>query len=313
MTVVLPHELPYAEIGRLDPEGRADALAELLPGRLVWLSPRVARLTAPNPGPMTGPGTNSYLVGSGHRWVVIDPGPALEPHVQALVAALPAAAEGRPVAILATHTHRDHSPAAAPLAAATGAPVWGRRPRHPMWQDDSFRPDHEPADGERLELGEGVTLHAVHTPGHASNHLCWWLEQERLLFTGDHVMQGSTVVINPPDGDMGAYLRSLQALRQAHDTGARPLQWLAPGHGFLVADPPAVLDALVAHRLRREAKVVAALGATPCPLEALLPRVYDDVPAALHDAAARSLLAHLLKLQGEGRAVQSAEGWSGGL
>jgi len=312
MTVVLPHELPYAEIGRLDPEGRADALAELLPGRLVWLSPRVARLTAPNPGPMTGPGTNSYLVGSGRRWVVIDPGPALEPHVQALVAALPAAAEGRPVAILATHTHRDHSPAAAPLAAATGAPVWGRRPGHPMWQDDSFRPDHEPADGERLELGEGVTLHAVHTPGHASNHLCWWLEQERLLFTGDHVMQGSTVVINPPDGDMGAYLRSLQALRQAHDTGARPLEWLAPGHGFLVADPTAVLDALVAHRLRREAKVLAALEATPRPLEALLPRVYDDVPAALHGVAARSLLAHLLKLQGEGRAVQAAEGWSGG-
>ncbi|MCZ8110524.1 MAG: MBL fold metallo-hydrolase [Betaproteobacteria bacterium] len=311
-TVVLPHELPYAEIGRLDPEGRADALAELLPGRLVWLSPRVARLTAPNPGPMTGPGTNSYLVGSGRHWVVIDPGPALEPHVQALVAALPAAAGGRPVAILATHTHRDHSPAAAPLAAATGAPVWGRRPGHPMWQDDSFRPDHEPADGERLELGEGVTLHAVHTPGHASNHLCWWLEQERLLFTGDHVMQGSTVVINPPDGDMAAYLHSLQALRRAHDAGARPLEWLAPGHGFLVADPPAVLDALVAHRLRREAKVLAALKATPRLLEALLPRVYDDVPAALHGVAARSLLAHLLKLQGEGRAVQAAEGWSGG-
>jgi glyoxylase-like metal-dependent hydrolase (beta-lactamase superfamily II)/8-oxo-dGTP pyrophosphatase MutT (NUDIX family) len=311
MTVVLPHELPYAEIGRLDPEGRADALAELLPGRLVWLSPRVARLTAPNPGPMTGPGTNSYLVGSGRRWVVIDPGPALEPHVQALVAALPAAAGGRPVAILATHTHRDHSPAAAPLAAATGAPVWGRRPGHPMWQDDSFRPNHQPADGERLELSEGVTLHAVQTPGHASNHLCWWLEQERLLFTGDHVMQGSTVVINPPDGDMAAYLRSLQALRRAHDAGARPLEWLAPGHGFLVANPPVVLDALVAHRLRREAKVLAALEATPRLLEALLPRVYDDVPAALHGVAARSLLAHLLKLQGEERAVLAAEGWSG--
>ncbi|MFM7507778.1 MAG: MBL fold metallo-hydrolase [Rubrivivax sp.] len=310
-TVVLPHELPYAEIGRIDPDGRADALAELLPGRLVWLSPRVARLTAPNPGPMTGPGTNSYLVGSGRHWVVIDPGPALEPHVQALLAALPAAAGGRPVAILATHTHRDHSPAAAPLAAATGAPVWGRRPGHPMWQDDSFRPDHEPADGERLELGDGVTLHAVHTPGHASNHLCWWLEQEQLLFTGDHVMQGSTVVINPPDGDMAAYLLSLQALRRAHDEGTRPLHWLAPGHGFLVADPPAVLDALVAHRLRREAKVAAALEAESRPLEALVPRVYDDVPAALHGVAARSLLAHLLKLQGEGRAVLAAEGWSG--
>jgi glyoxylase-like metal-dependent hydrolase (beta-lactamase superfamily II)/8-oxo-dGTP pyrophosphatase MutT (NUDIX family) len=307
--VVLPHELPYAEIGRLDPEGRADALAELLPGRCVWLSPHVARLTAPNPGPMTGPGTNSYLVGSGSRWVVIDPGPAIGAHVQALIEALPAAAGGRPLAILATHTHRDHSPAAAPLAAATGSPVWGRVAGHPMWQDDSFRPDHEPTDGERLELGDGVTLHAVHTPGHASNHVCWWLEQERLLFTGDHLMQGSTVVINPPDGDMAAYLDSLRALRRAHDAGTRPLHWLAPGHGFLVAEPGPVIDALVAHRLRREAKVLAALAATPRPLEALLPQAYDDVPAALHGVAARSLLAHLIKLQGEGRAVEREGAW----
>ena len=308
-TVVLPHELPYAEIGRLDPTGRADAAAELVAGRTVWLSPHVARITAPNPGPMTGPGTNSYLVGSGSRWVVIDPGPAIDRHVQALIAALPAASGGRPVAILATHTHRDHSPAAAPLAAATGAPVWGRLARHPMWQDDSFRPDHAPADGERLELGEGVTLHAVHTPGHASNHVCWWLEQEALLFTGDHLMQGSTVVINPPDGDMAAYLQSLRALRQAHDAGTRPLHWLAPGHGFLVAEPGAVIDALVAHRLRREAKVLAALTAAPQPLEALLPRAYDDVPAALHGVAARSLLAHLLKLQGDDQAVAAGEAW----
>lgn len=308
--VVLPHELPYAEIGRLDPEGRADVLAELLPGRVVWLSPNVARITAPNPGPMTGPGTNSYLVGSGSRWVVIDPGPAHEGHLQALKAALPVAAGGRPLAILATHTHRDHSPGASPLAAATGAPVWGRLAGHRMWQDDSFRPDHEPADGERLDLGDGLSLHAVHTPGHASNHLCWWLESERLLFTGDHLMQGSTVVINPPDGDMAAYLESLRTLRRAHDEGTRLLHWLAPGHGFLVAEPPAVIDALVAHRLRREAKVLQALTAAPQPLEALLPRVYDDVPAALHGVAARSLLAHLLKLQSEGRAVGAGEGWS---
>jgi glyoxylase-like metal-dependent hydrolase (beta-lactamase superfamily II) len=259
---------------------------------------------------MTGPGTNSYLVGSGSRWVVIDPGPAHEGHLQALKAALPAAAGGRPLAILATHTHRDHSPGASPLAAATGAPVWGRLAGHRMWQDDSFRPDHEPADGERLDLGDGLSLHAVHTPGHASNHLCWWLESERLLFTGDHLMQGSTVVINPPDGDMAAYLESLRTLRRAHDEGTRLLHWLAPGHGFLVAEPPAVIDALVAHRLRREAKVLQALTASPQPLEALLPRVYDDVPAALHGVAARSLLAHLLKLQSEGRAVGAGEGWS---
>lgn len=313
-TVVLPHELPYAEIGRLDPTGRADAAADLVPGRVVWLSARVARLTAPNPGPMTGPGTNSYLVGAGDRWVIIDPGPAIEAHLQALQAALPAAAAGRPagrlVAILATHTHRDHSPGAAPLAAATGAPVWGRVASHPMWQDESFRPDHEPADGERLALAEGVTLQAVLTPGHASNHVCWWLEEEALLFTGDHVMQGSTVVINPPDGDMAAYLQSLRALRDASVQGTRPLQWLAPGHGFLVAEPVAVLDALVAHRLKREAKVMAALDGSAQAIEALLPKVYDDVPAALHGVASRSLLAHLLKLQGDGRAREAGEGWS---
>jgi glyoxylase-like metal-dependent hydrolase (beta-lactamase superfamily II)/8-oxo-dGTP pyrophosphatase MutT (NUDIX family) len=312
-TVVLPHELPYAEIGRLDPAGRADAAAELVPGRVVWLSPRVARITAPNPGPMTGPGTNSYLVGSGTQWVVIDPGPTIDAHLQVLQAALGDLGV-KPVAILATHTHRDHSPAAAPLAAATGAPVWGRLASHPMWQDDSFCPDHQPADGERLVLGDGVTLHAVHTPGHASNHLCWWLEEEALLFTGDHLMQGSTVVINPPDGDMAAYLQSLRALRAAHDDGTRALHWLAPGHGFLVAEPPAVIDALVAHRLKREAKVVAALQAAradgPLPLEALVPRVYDDVPAALHGVAARSLLAHLLKLATDGQARQTDGGWS---
>ena len=307
--VVLPHELPYAEIGRLDPTGRADVAAELVPGRVVWLSERVARITAPNPGPMTGPGTNSYLVGAGGRWVIIDPGPAIDGHLQALQAAIEGVS-GQLVAILATHTHRDHSPGCAPLAAAPRAPGWGRVARHPMWQDESFRPDHEPADGERLVLAEGLTLHAVHTPGHASNHVCWWLEEEALLFTGDHVMQGSTVVINPPDGDMAAYLQSLRALRQAHDAGRRPLHWLAPGHGYLVADPPAVLSGLVAHRLRREAKVQAALTAAGQSIESLLPRAYDDVPVALHGVAARSLLAHLLKLRDEGLAREQSEGWS---
>ncbi len=307
--VVLPHELPYAEIGRLDPTGRADVAAELVPGRVVWLSERVARITAPNPGPMTGPGTNSYLVGAGGRWVIIDPGPAIDGHLQVLQAAIESVS-GQLVAILATHTHRDHSPGCAPLATSTGAPVWGRVASHPMWQDDSFRPDHEPADGERLVLAEGLTLHAVHTPGHASNHVCWWLEEEALLFTGDHVMQGSTVVINPPDGDMAAYLQSLRALREAHDAGQRPLHWLAPGHGYLVADPPAVLNGLVAHRLRREAKVQAALTAAVQSIESLLPRAYDDVPVALHGVAARSLLAHLLKLRDEGLAREQSEGWS---
>jgi glyoxylase-like metal-dependent hydrolase (beta-lactamase superfamily II)/8-oxo-dGTP pyrophosphatase MutT (NUDIX family) len=300
--VVLPHELPYAEIGRLDPEGRADVHATLLPGRVVSLSPRVLRVTAPNPGPMTGPGTNSYLVGDGAgNWTVIDPGPDIAAHVQALV---DAAAPGRIERILVTHTHRDHSPAAAALAAATGAPVWGRVAAHPQWQDTGFAPQHEPAHGERIVAGAGCTLRVIHTPGHASNHLCYLLEEEKLLFTGDHVMQGSTVVINPPDGDMAAYLRALEALL------AEDLEWLAPGHGFLVAEPHAVLRALIAHRLKREAKVVAALRPAAEPIEVLLPRVYDDVPAALHGVAARSLLAHLLKLQAEGQVLCTGEGWS---
>lgn len=298
--VVLPHELPYAEVGRLDPEGRGDVHADLLPGRAVRLSPHIVRVTAPNPGPMTGPGTNTYLVGSGDSWTVIDPGPVSEPHLAAILLALP----GKLVQILVTHTHKDHSPGAAALSAATGAPVFGRTASFPEWQDDSFSPQRELLDGERLALADGVTLRAIHTPGHASNHLCYLLEEERTLFTGDHVMQGSTVVINPPDGNMAAYLGALTALLDV------PLDWLAPGHGFLVAEPHAVLRALLSHRLKREAKVVAALQALgAASMDALLQRVYDDVPAALHPMARRSLLAHLLKLQADGAAVATGEVW----
>jgi glyoxylase-like metal-dependent hydrolase (beta-lactamase superfamily II) len=235
---------------------------------------------------------------------VIDPGPDSEPQlqaVQALVAALP----GRIERILVTHTHRDHSPGAAALAQATGAPVLGRVAAHPQWQDESFAPARELQHGERLQLGASTTLRVIHTPGHASNHLCYLLEEEKTLFTGDHVMQGSTVVINPPDGDMGAYLRALADLQR------EDLEWLAPGHGFLVAQPQAVLAGLIAHRLRREAKVLAALMAAgdPEPIEALLPRVYDDVPQGLHGVAQRSLLAHLLKLQADGAATLDGELW----
>jgi glyoxylase-like metal-dependent hydrolase (beta-lactamase superfamily II) len=270
---------------------------------VVALSPRVLRITAPNPGPMTGPGTNTYLVGGGEGggWTAIDPGPESEPHLQALLAAL-AERGGRLERILVTHTHRDHSPGAAALAAATGAPVWGRVADHPEWQDQTFRPDHVPQHGEAIACGNGATLRVWHTPGHASNHLCYMLEEERLLFTGDHVMQGSTVVINPPDGDMAAYLGSLNELL------AEPLDWLAPGHGFLVAEPQAVLRALIAHRLKREAKVSQGLQqAGPGTLTELVAVVYDDVPAALHGLAQRSLLAHLLKLRAEGRASEDAQ------
>ncbi len=303
--VVLPDELPYAEIAHLDPDGRHDASCEIVPGRVVRLSARVRRITAANAGPMTGPGTNTYLVGDGQTWTVIDPGPASEPHLQALLAAL-VAEGGRVERILVTHTHRDHSPGATALAAATGAPVWGRLAAHAEWQDADFAPVHQPRHGERVAVGAGATLRVLHTPGHASNHLCYLLEEEQMLFTGDHVMQGSTVVINPPDGDMAAYLAALDALLD------EPLRWLAPGHGFLVTEPHAVLRGLIAHRLRREAKVVTALpvaGGGPAGLDDLLPQVYADTPLALHALARRSLLAHLLKLQAEGRAITEGGAW----
>jgi glyoxylase-like metal-dependent hydrolase (beta-lactamase superfamily II) len=165
-------------------------------------------------------------------------------------------------------------------------------------------PDTALAGGERIELPGDATLRVIHTPGHASNHLCYLLEQERLLFTGDHVMQASTVVINPPDGDMRAYLASLQALLD------EPLDWLAPGHGFLMEQPRRAIEAIIAHRHRRETKVLAALRELgPASAETLLARVYDDVPARLHAMAARSLKAHLVKLRDEAKAAQRGECW----
>lgn len=302
-TVVLPDHLAYAEVAKLDPEGlRHDARCDIVPGPPVRLSERVVRVTAPNPGMMTGPGTNSYFVGdpSADVWALIDPGPVDAAHLAALRAASP----GRVRWVIATHTHIDHSPGAAAAASAFGAEVLGRRPAYPQGQDTSFAPLREPEHGERLRLGPGTTLRAIHTPGHASNHLCWLLEEEKLLFTGDHVMNGSTVVINPPDGDMGQYLRSLNALLD------EDLEWFAPGHGFLVAQPHEVVRALVAHRLRREAKVVDALRPRGrATLDELLPEVYADTPPQLHPVARRSLLAHVLKLRDDGRAMQEGEQW----
>ncbi len=303
-TVVLPDELAYAEVCKLDPDGlQHDAWCDLVPGQPVRLSERVLRVTAPNPGMMTGPGTNSYFVGdaASNQWALIDPGPADPQHLDALRAHAPGPVKW----VICTHTHIDHSPAAGAMAAAFGAQVLGRRPTHAHGQDETFEPTREPMHGERLLIGRGTTLRVLHTPGHASNHLCWLLEEEKLLFTGDHVMNGSTVVINPPDGDMGAYLRALQALL------AEDLDWFAPGHGFLVADPHAVVRALVAHRLKREAKVVQALQPRhSTTLDDLLPEVYADTPQRLHPVARRSLLAHLLKLQGDGRVKAEGERWT---
>lgn len=309
---VMPGDWAYAEIAKLDPPGLGMVCSELPPLRPVRLSDRVTRITCSNGSMMTGPGTNTYLLRPPHsdEVTVLDPGPDdehTEAHVQAVLAA---AAPGRIVRIVATHTHKDHSPATRRLAALTGAPLVGRIADHPEWQDKLFHPQHTPSDGERIALGEGATLRAVATPGHASNHLCWYLEEEGILFTGDHVMQGSTVVINPPDGDMAAYLASLEKLLSLEG-----LQWFAPGHGFLMAEPQGEVRKIVAHRLAREAKVVAALQAAgEATAEELVPTVYGDVPASRHAIAARSLTAHLIKL-GQERRARQAHGlwrWEGG-
>jgi glyoxylase-like metal-dependent hydrolase (beta-lactamase superfamily II)/8-oxo-dGTP pyrophosphatase MutT (NUDIX family) len=302
MRPVLPSHWAYAEVGHLDPEGRGDVGIELIPDRAVRLSPRIVRVTADNGSVMTGPGTNSYFVGDpGGPCALIDPGPDDPAHVKALLAAAP----GPITRILVTHTHKDHSPAAQAMRAATGAPLFGRVADHPEWQDTAFAPDTVLAHGESVRLGEDCTLRVVHTPGHASNHLCYLLEQEKLLFTGDHLMQGSTVVINPPDGDMQAYLQSLRALFDLD------LEWLAPGHGFLIDEPHKVVKRTIAHRLQREAKVVEALRSVGGgDVDALLPVVYRDVPERMHPVAARSLRAHLLKLRADGRAVESSGRWS---
>lgn len=300
---VMPHEYAWAEMGRIDPLGHGTASYEIVPGRAVKLSPHVIRVTAPNPSVMTGPGTNTYLVGGGasNEWAVVDPGPDLPEHVEAVLRAAP----GPIRYILATHTHHDHSPAAVPLKQHTHAPVMGRVALHPHKQDGSFTPDRVLEHGERLAIAPGVTLRVLHTPGHASNHLCYLLEEEKTLFTGDHLMQASTVVINPPDGDMAAYLHTLRALLD------EDIEWLAPGHGFLMAQPHKVVQAVIDHRLKREAKVMTALRAHgPATLEQLLPHAYDDVDPRMLPVAARSLLAHLGKLRSDGRAGERTGVWS---
>jgi len=298
---VMPDETAYAEIDRIDPEGHGQARYELVPGTAVRLSPRLIRITADNGSLMTGPGTNCYLVGGGERneWAAIDPGPPSSAHVQAILDAAPGPVRW----IFVTHTHKDHSPAAQELQRRTGAALHGMAALHPEWQDTDFVPDVPLRGGEVFPLPGDSTLRVLHTPGHAGNHLCYLLDEERMLFTGDHVMQGSTVVINPPDGDMGAYLRSLRELAELD------LDWLAPGHGFLMPRPRQAMQQIVAHRMKREAKVLQAF-ADPGPMsvDSLLAAVYDDVPPQLHAMARRSLHAHLLKLRDDGVVVEPSAG-----
>ncbi len=262
------------------------------------ISPRVRRLVAPNPGPMTGPGTNTYLLGD-EDVIVLDPGPAIDAHVEAILAA----GEGRIGTIICTHTHPDHSPAWQAVARATGATVIGALPAGDDHQDETFSPDIELSDGYVLATSE-LRLRAVHTPGHVSNHYCFLLEEEGLLFAGDHIMNGSTVVIIPPGGDMQAYIASLERLLE------EPVQAVAPGHGEVIEDSAAEIRRLVEHRLGRERKVAAGLAAcAPTDLGTLVTTVYDDVDPSLHPWAQLSLEAHLIKLEREGRAVRDGGMW----
>jgi len=262
---------------------------ELVPGVPHELDAAVTRIIAPNGGVMTGPGTNTYLVGT-HELIVIDPGPDDESHMQAILAA----ADGPIRWILCTHTHMDHAPGAArlkQLSGATVAAMLAPRTDH----DFQLSVDRVLTDGDVISHAD-VTVRAVHTPGHASNHLCYLLEQNRMLFTGDHIMQGSTVVIWPPDGNMRAYVESLRSLLKIE------IAVLAPGHGHLIERPRDELNRLIEHRLRREDKVRQAVlrAGTGVTVETLLPSAYDDVPRSLYEWAALSLQAHLDKLVADG-------------
>lgn len=264
------------------------------------LNSRVRRIVAPNPGVMTGPGTNTYLLGD-EEVAVLDPGPALAPHIDAILDT----ARDRIRWIVCTHTHPDHSPAWKAIADATGAEVLGASPPDDMFQDDTFVPSVELEHDYVLKTPE-FTLRAVHTPGHVGNHYCFYIEEEAMMFAGDHIMNGSTVVIIPPSGDMKAYIESLQRLLDY------PLQYIAPGHGEVMEDSRAVVEWLVNHRLQREAKVVDRLeGSGKTSLDELVKRVYDDVDTSLHKMAKLSLSAHLIKLEQEGRAIQypDEESW----
>ena len=262
------------------------------PGILQPLGDGLARLLAPNPSPYTAEGTWVHLIGH-DRLAILDPGPAYPAHLDALVAAV----AGRLVdAILVTHTHRDHSPAAAPLSARLGAPVWGCAPLvipgdQEAGFDSTYTPDQVLADGETIEAG-GATIEAVHTPGHTSNHLCFALGHR--LFSGDHVMGWSTTVVIPPDGHMGAYMASLAKLQ------GRPETLYHPAHGEPVDDPQRLLRGMLTHRVQRERQPLRLVEEQPATLPALAARAYPALDARLRPAAEATALAHLITLEERG-------------
>ncbi|HEY0269365.1 MAG TPA: MBL fold metallo-hydrolase [Sphingomonas sp.] len=270
------------------------------------LHPLVRRLTAPNPGPFTATGTQTHIVGRGEV-AVIDPGPDLPEHLAAILAAT----EGeRIVAIVCTHTHRDHSPAAAPLAAMTGAPVMGCAPVVAQGAgsgmeasfDASYAPDRIMAEGDTVS-GEGWTLRAVATPGHTSNHVCFELPQARALFTGDHVMGWSTTVVIPPDGDMGAYMTSLEKLLARDDSV------YFPAHGDPVTAPHRLVRGMLGHRRQREGQILRLLGDGPHSVSRMVAIMYAGLDPRLEKGAGASVWSHLLDLQRRGRVAPEGDDW----
>jgi glyoxylase-like metal-dependent hydrolase (beta-lactamase superfamily II) len=247
---------------------------------------------------MTGPGTNTYLFGI-DEVAVLDPGPLIESHLKEIEKVAPGPIRW----VMVTHTHPDHSPAAMELAKRTGAELLGRPAPEGRHQDMSFIPNRILEDGDRIAI-DGTEFEAIHTPGHASNHVCYLHTDLNWIFTGDHVIDGSTVVIDPPDGNMKHYLESLRKVK-----ACRPAT-LAPGHGEIIDDPDRAINWIVDHRLEREAKIMAALRKNPglTPTE-LVPYVYEDVDKRLYGLAERSLLAHLLKLQDDGVAGHQDDRW----
>jgi glyoxylase-like metal-dependent hydrolase (beta-lactamase superfamily II) len=277
-------------------------------GEVEQLEPLVRRLLAPNASPFTYTGTQTYLVGGDEGLAVIDPGPAEPAHLDALVRAI----GGAPVlAIACTHTHRDHSPAAAPLAERTGGPIVGcaplvletDEPRADAPFDKGYAPDRVLADGERL-AGPGWTLTALATPGHTSNHLCFALAETGALFTGDHVMGWSTTVVAPPDGDMAAYMASLALLH------ARDDRMFYPAHGPAVHNTRQLVRGMIGHRRQRERQILKLLGQRPQAIAELVPQMYKGVDERLWLAAGMSVKAHLLDLERHDAVTRSDGIWT---
>ncbi len=264
-------------------------------GKVVQISPLIRRITAGNGSVFTGPGTNTYLVGN-ENVTVIDPGPAMEQHIEVILRASKNIKQ-----ILVTHTHPDHSPGVRLLKKELDIPAYGMITSSSKNQDKTFHPERILLDGELLREDE-YSLEVIHTPGHASNHLCFLLEEEKFLFTGDHIMSGSTVVIGPPDGNMKQYIESLEKLKN-YDA-----EKLAPGHGDVMEGLNQIADWIIDHRLKREKKVFDALKVvsrgTP---DSLVEKVYDDVDSSLFPIAKASLLAHLIKLEEDKLIVKEGE------